>query len=227
LTPVLAGQIDDLRRALTAAAEPSKAPAMAAYMKGHFEYLGVAASARKEAQKPFVTGGKDAGSAALLDGADICWSQPEREFQYVATDLLARWVRSLTASDIDRVERLIRTKSWWDTVDALAANVVGPMVAADPSLLATMDRWIDDDLWIARAALLHQLKYRDRTDVDRLFGYVDLRCGDADFFIRKAAGWALREYAKTDPDAVRRFVTRRGDRLSGLTRREALKRIGP
>jgi 3-methyladenine DNA glycosylase AlkD len=112
-------------------------------------------------------------------------------------------------------------------VDALAANVIGPMVAADPALIATMDRWIDDDLWIARAALLHQLTYRDRTDAERLFGYVDRRCGDTDFFIRKAAGWALREYAKTDPDAVRRFVARRGERLSGLTRREALKRIGP
>lgn len=67
-------------------------------------------------------------------------AEPEREFHYVGTDLLIRWVRLLASSDLSRVEQLIRTKSWWDTVDALAANVVGPMVATDPELAATMDR---------------------------------------------------------------------------------------
>jgi 3-methyladenine DNA glycosylase AlkD len=125
------------------------------------------------------------------------------------------------------VEQLIRAKSWWDTVDALAASVVGPMVAADPSLVATMDRWIADaDVWVARSAILHQLKYRDRTDADRLFGYVDRRCHETEFFLRKACGWALREYARTDPASVGRYVADRGDRLSMLTRREALKHIG-
>ena len=122
---------------------------MAAYMKGHFPFLGVTAPHRKRAQKPFITVGKEASSAQLLDAADACWSEPEREFQYVGTDLLARWVRTLESADLARVERLIRTASWWDTVDALAANVVGPMVATDPSLGVVMDRWIDDDMWIA------------------------------------------------------------------------------
>jgi len=224
---VPADRIHDLRQALTAVADPVEAPAMAAYMKDRFEFLGVAAPARRSAQRPYVAAGRTARSGELLDGADICWSQPEREFQYVGTDLLRRWVASIDATDLSRVEALIRTKPWWDTVDALAANVVGPMVAATPSLVDVMDRWIDDELWVARSAILHQLRYRDRTDVDRLFGYVDRRCGDTDFFMRKAAGWALREYSKTDPDAIRRYVADRGDELSGLTRREALKRIGP
>ncbi len=207
-------------------ADPGRAPAMAAYMMDRFAFLGVPASPRKSTQRPFIASGKEMTSSELLDSADACWSQPEREFQYVGTDLLVRWVGSIESAELPRIEALIRTKSWWDTVDALAANVVGPMVAADPSLLAVMDRWIDDELWVARVATLHQLKYRDRTDTDRLFDYIDRRCGDTDFFMRKAAGWALREYAKTDPDAVRRFVVDRGDRLSGLTRREASKRIG-
>lgn len=221
-----ADRVDDLRQELTAVADPARAPAMSAYMKHRFEFLGVPASARKTAQRGFVAACRGVGSGDLLDRADLCWSQPEREFQYTGTDLLARWVASIDADDLGRVELLIRTKSWWDTVDALAANVVGPMVAAEPSLVAVMDRWIDDDLWVARSAILHQLRYRDRTDADRLFGYVDRRCADTDFFLRKAAGWALREYSKIDPDAVRRYVADRGDRLSGLTRREALKRIG-
>lgn len=223
----ITARIDDLRRALTESAEPHRAMQMAAYMQHQFAFLGVGAPARKVAQRPFVAAGRGATSTELLDAADACWAQPEREFQYTAADLLVRWVRSLASSDIWRIERLIRTGSWWDTVDALAASVVGPMVAADASLTATMDAWIDDDdRWIARTAILHQLKFRERTDARRLFGYVDRRCHEQDFFLRKASGWALREYAKTDPNAVRAYVADRGDRLSGLTRREALKHLG-
>lgn len=222
-----AERIDDLRRALTSVADPTKARSMAAYMKDQFPFLGVTAPERRVAQRPFVAAGKHATSAELLDRADACWAQPEREFQYTAIDLLVRRVAAIEPTDLPRVETLIRSKSWWDTVDALASNVVGPMVAAEPALAEVMDRWIDDDLWIARTAILHQLKWSEHTDTGRLFGYIDRRCGDADFFLRKACGWALREYSKTDPEAVRRYVADRGDRLSGLTRREALKRIGP
>lgn len=224
--PAAAG-IDDLRRALTSVADATRAPAMAAYMKDRFVFLGVPAPARKTAQRPFIADGRHETSNELLDRADACWSEAEREFQYVGADLLGRWVGALEPVELGRVERLIRTKPWWDTVDALAPAVVGEMVAADPALADEMDRWIvDDDVWIARSAILHQLKWRDRTDVDRLFGYVDQRCADTDFFIRKACGWALREYSKTDAEAVRSYVADRGDLLSGLTRREALKRIG-
>jgi 3-methyladenine DNA glycosylase AlkD len=132
----------------------------------------------------------------------------------------------LTPAELPRLERLVRSKAWWDTVDALAAHVVGALVARHPELAATMDRWIeDDDIWIARTAILHQLAWKDRTDADRLFAYVDRRCGDRAFFIRKACGWALRQHAAVDPDAVREYVASRGDRLSGLTRREATKHL--
>ncbi len=222
-----ADRIPDLRQALTESADPDRASQMAAYMQHRFVFLGVGAPARKVAERPFLAAGRGANSTELLDAADACWAQPEREFQYAGVDLLVRWVRSLSGSDLARVERLIRAASWWDTVDALAANVVGPIVAADASLGAVMDRWIDDDdRWIARSAILHQLKFRERTDARRLFDHVDRRCHEPDFFLRKASGWALREYAKTDPDAVRAYVAERGDRLSGLTRREALKHLG-
>lgn len=223
---MVADRIDDLRRALTAAADPAKAPQMAAYLRHHFTFLGVNATDRRAATRDFVADGRGATSSQLLDAATACWALPEREFHQVGTDLLVRWVRSIDSPDLGRIEHLIRTNSWWDTVDALAVNVVGPMVTADGALSATMDRWIDDDLWIARTAILHQLKFRERTDADRLFAYVDRRGADTEFFLRKASGWALREYAKTDPDAVRAYVGSRGDRLSGLTRREALKHLG-
>ena len=102
------------------------------------------------------------------------------------------------------MEELITTKSWWDTVDALASRTVGALVLADPALRKTMDRWIrSDDIWIARTAILHQLFYKEATDTSRLFDYCLLRAGDNEFFIRKAIGWALREYSKTDEVAVR------------------------
>lgn len=136
-------------------------------------------------------------------------------------------MRVCTSAFLSVVHRLITTVPWWDTVDALAVHVVGPLVAADPALAATMDAWIaDDDLWVARAALLHQLRYRERTDTERLFAYCLRRSGHPDFFVRKAIGWALREYAKTDPDAVREFLARERGRFAPLTVREALKNIG-
>jgi 3-methyladenine DNA glycosylase AlkD len=105
---------------------------------------------------------------------------------------------------------------------------VGGLVAADPKLVADMDEWIvDEDMWVARTALLHQLRYKERTDTERLFAYCLRQSGHPDFFIRKAIGWCLREYAKTDPEAVRGFLAQEKGRFAPLSVREALKNIGP
>jgi 3-methyladenine DNA glycosylase AlkD len=200
---------------------------MSAYMKHRFPFLGITTVPRRSASKAFIAARRSATPEELLVSAAECWQEPEREFHYVGVDLLMRYATRLSAANVSGVERLIRTNSWWDTVDGLASNVVGPIVAADPTLAKTMDSWIRDaDIWVARSAILHQLRYRDHTDSRRLFAYVELRAGDTEFFIRKACGWALREYAKTKPDAVYAFVDGMGDRLSGLTRREALKHAG-
>lgn len=222
----LGDELIALRHRLESIADPERAAEAARYMKHHFVFLGIAMKPLRAASKPLIASGRHASSDELLDAADRLWVEPEREFQYVGVDLLRRWVAHLGAIDLERVEPLIRTKSWWDTVDALAAHVIGGLVEQHPELVDTMDRWIDDpDIWIARSAILHQLSYRSDTDADRLFRYVDRRCGDTGFFIRKACGWALRQYAKQDPEAVRTFVVDRGDALSGLTRREALKHL--
>ena len=89
-----------------------------------------------------------------------------------------------------------------------------------------MDEWIDDeDMWVARVAILHQLRFGERTDEGRLFDYSLRRAADSEFFIRKAIGWALRQYARTNPDAVRAFVDEHGARFAGLTLREATKHL--
>lgn len=222
----LGDALAELRPDLEAIADPQRATDAARYMKDRFPFLGVAMTELRSTAKPVVAAGATSSADELLDAVDSLWAEPEREFQYVGVDLLRRWRCLLRAHDLGRVEVWIRTKSWWDTVDAIAAHVVGGLVADHPELAPTMDRWIDDeDRWIARTAILHQLNFRDATDARRLFAYVDARSDDTDFFIRKACGWALRQYARQQPDAVRTYVTDRGDRLSGLTRREALKHL--
>jgi 3-methyladenine DNA glycosylase AlkD len=162
----------------------------------------------------------------LLDVADLCWQADEREFQYVGTDLLRARATTLRVADLDRLYTFIVHKSWWDTIDALAAHPAGTLVKRYPELGAVMDVWIDDDnIWVARVAILHQLRYKDAVNEARLFSSVEKRAADTEFFIRKALGWALRDYARVAPDAVRDFVNSHQDALSGLTKREALKHL--
>jgi 3-methyladenine DNA glycosylase AlkD len=221
-----AGDLAALRGELRAAAQPADAPAMAAYMKHRFQFLGVKTPARRAASKPFIDAHKAAPGDELIATARLLWRQPEREFHYVATDLLSRWQRNLCAEHLVGVHELITTNSWWDTVDALAAHVVGGLVQRNHGLTTAMDAWIDDpDIWLARSAILHQLAYRSDTDADRLFGYCLRRAADTEFFIRKAIGWALRQYSYVDPNAVQGFVDAHRQVLSGLTVREALKHI--
>jgi 3-methyladenine DNA glycosylase AlkD len=217
-------QIDVVRRELEARADPVDAAAMRAYMKDQFAFFGVATPERRAALGPTMAVARRASGDELCAFADVCWQQPEREFQYVGTDALRATIPRLEARHLVDVERLIVTKSWWDTVDLLAGWCVGGLVRAHPELVTDMDRWIDaDDMWLARSAILHQLRWKEATDVDRLFDYALRRAGDTEFFIRKAIGWALRQHARTDPDAVRRFVTTH--EFSALTTREALKHL--
>ncbi len=213
-----------LTAAFEPAADPERAAFMAAYMKGHFPFLGITSPARRALAKAALAGLPAPTEDDVAAVALACWALEAREYQYAAADYCVRWVRVCSAGFLPVAEGLITTKSWWDTVDLLAARVVGPLVTATPSLRSEMDRWlVSDDLWLARSALLHQLKWKGDTDADWLFGACLSRAADTDFFLRKAIGWALREYSKTDEVAVRRFVADHDAQLSGLSKREALK----
>lgn len=215
-------RLDDLATAFAAAADPERAIAMRRYMKDRFAFFGIPTPARRAIQRE-VLGRWAPDELVLVTFTDGAWAHEERELQYAACDVVGRRARKCSADLLLAVERWITTRSWWDTVDALA-SAVGDLVAAHPELVRVMDRWIDaEDFWLARVALLHQLRYREVTDADRLFAYCARRAGDRELFVRKAIGWALRTYTATDPDAVRRFVAEH--ELSPLSRREALRRI--
>ena len=223
---VLHTAFENLSTDLRAAANPDKAPRMAAYMKDQFSFLGLTSPERRRLQKPFMAVALTAKPDEVLDIADLCWEADEREFQYVGSDLLRARAKSLRATDLDRLYARIVDKSWWDTIDALAAHPVGILVTRFPDLGEVMDTWIDDpNIWVARTAILHQLRYKEAVDQERLFSYVIKRADDTEFFIRKALGWALRSYSFVAPDQVQSFVAEHEHELSGLTKREALKHL--
>jgi 3-methyladenine DNA glycosylase AlkD len=217
--------VERLQEELPRAADPVRAAAMAKYMRDQFPFYGIPSTPLSVLFRHAQAGlprpsSEDAASFALA-----CWELPEREYQYAACTYLRRHARQLDADFLDTARYLLVTKSWWDTVDALAAHVVGPLLSAYPSMVKVMDDWAaGDEMWLTRAAILFQMRYKRETDAQRLFGYCVSRAGDRDFFIRKAIGWALREYAKTEPQAVRDFVSAHPE-LSGLSQREALKNI--
>ncbi len=195
---------------------------MEAYMRDQFPFLGIPSPDRKAATKELTTWARTAPVAEVIEVTDWAWAQDEREFTYAAIGLL-RASRNLTCDELGAAMGYVQTKSWWDTVDSLAAHVVGPLLHKNPACRDEPLAWIDDeDFWVARTALLYQLPYKGDTDAERLFDFCTRRAGDDEFFIRKAIGWALREYSKTDPHAVRTYVDAHPE-LSNLSRREATK----
>ena len=218
-----------LRRALEPARDPARAVPMAAYMKDRFPFLGIGASDRRRLQR---AAWRDVGrpvEAVVVAVVDELWALPEREYQYAACDVLAAHVDRCSSAVLPDVERWIRTKSWWDTVDVLCRQGAGALVRRDSRLRSVMDRWLgDDDTWMVRSAILHQERWGADADEAWLFAACLRHGGDREFFVRKAIGWALRSYAHSSPanaSAVRRFIAAHGDALSGLTKREALRRV--
>jgi len=143
--------------------------------------------------------------------------------QYAGMEVLFRQRKKSSAESIGLLEWMITRKSWWDTVDYIAPNLVGNLFIAFPELRdETIENWMKSgNFWLQRSCLLFQLKYKANTDSGLLFNLCTRLAGEKEFFIRKAIGWSLREYAKTNPEAVKSFVDR--TELSGLSKREALK----
>lgn len=218
-----------VRAALTPLASAERSAPMQAYMKQRFAFLGIATPARRAATRQLIRVAGQASAGDLIAAAAVLWAQPEREFQYVASDLLARHVRQLGLAQVPSLLELVRARAWWDSVDALA-GVLGDVLrsarAANPAAQQCMDEAVRDaDFWVRRVAMLHQLGWRAATDLTRLFAYAEYLAPEREFFIRKAIGWALRDAARHHPVAVQDFVAQMGERLAPLSRREALKRL--
>jgi 3-methyladenine DNA glycosylase AlkD len=222
LAALLLSRLDD---GLVGMRDPARAKAMAAYMRDQFDFFGVPSPTLRSIERAAFRGLPTPTAEDLKSVALSCWSLPEREFQYAACDYLRQHVAAADDQFLPVVRTLLVTKSWWDTVDPLATRFVGDLVRAHRPLVATMDEWsADENKWLVRTAILFQLHYGGATDTTRLFDYCIRQADHPDFFVRKAIGWALRQYARTDPEAVRTFVVET-PALSPLSRREALKHL--
>jgi len=161
------------------------------YMRNQFPFIGIRQPIRKKLQKPFLK---------YLDVTTL-WNLSEREWQYTAIDLLL--TQKQKPDMLDLLEWLITNKSWWDSVDVLAANACGKFFFAFPEYIDHTKKWLSSpSLWLRRSALLFQLRYRNKTDRERLFTYCKTLSDNPEFFIQRAIAWALREYAKTAPASV-------------------------
>lgn len=214
-----------LRAALVAVADPDKAGPMGAYLKDRFACLGVLKPARLAATRDLVRALPVTGAAWLHDLARRLWALPEREHQYVAVDVLKRHARVLVDGSLPALRDLVVTKSWWDSVDALAP-VIGRGALDHPAWAPALWSWAtDDDLWLRRVAIIHQLGRGTATDLPRLTHAIEANLDDGEFFLRKAIGWSLRDLARHEPAWVATFVATHPT-LSALSRREALKHLG-
>ncbi|BDU56450.1 DNA alkylation repair protein [Limnohabitans sp. TEGF004] len=220
--------VHTVEHALMPLADEAKAQGMKAYLLNQFEFLGLAAPVRRAAVKE-IGKVKWQSSAELLATAELLWQKPEREYRYTAVDLLRQHSAQLNVNDLPALQALLLRDAWWETVDGLSAVIADVMhvaVQQKPSAAVTMDVWLKHPIhWVRRSAMLHQLGRRLDTDTKRLFGYAAQLADEKEFFIRKAIGWALRDYACWNPQAVTDFLLEHRERLSGLTVREAAKHL--
>jgi 3-methyladenine DNA glycosylase AlkD len=223
--------VQEVRDTLAGAGDPDRAVQQQAYMKSALPFHGLAAPALRVVMRPLLAAyapvdraTHEATVRALWDGAT------HREEWYAAIALVRhRAVRAwLDREALVLLRHLVVTGAWWDVVDEVATHPVADVLTGHRAAVTpTMRAWsTDDDLWVRRTAVLCQVGAKDGTDTALLRDAVEANVADTSFWLRKAIGWALRSYARTDPDWVLAEVDRLGDRLSGLSRREALKHVG-
>jgi 3-methyladenine DNA glycosylase AlkD len=222
--------IAELRRELARRADPVAARAMQAYMKSAMPYYGVPTPARREIQRRVFDAHPLPDFAAWRDTSLALWrGAKRREERYAAIGLAGHppYAAHRTLRAMPLYEEMIVTGAWWDYVDGIAGERLGELLRRYPAALKPrMRRWSrSPDLWKRRSAILCQLGFKADTDLRLLYDCIAPNLADREFFIRKAIGWALRQYAWTDPREVERFVREHRDSLSPLSRREALKNI--
>ena len=223
----MAELVEYVQSELRRLADPEKAPQMAAYLKTDMPFYGVQTPARRALGRDLRKQFPPQSAAEYRSQIEALWQLPHREEKYLAIGVAAAHRDFITFEQIDLYQRLVSEGAWWDLVDAVASGIIGKVVLNERSRMRPLlDEWIDcDDMWLRRTAIICQLEHKDQTDVDMLFDYCRRRSFEKEFFIRKAIGWALRQYARTDPEAVTGFLIEHREQLSGLSFREAAKHL--
>ncbi len=204
--------------------DKENALAMAKYMRNKFKFYGLPTPKRKEIYKSFL---KDEKKNKIIDWdfLDKCYQDEHREFQYLVCDYLNAMIKYLTYEDIFKIKKYLKSKQWWDTIDFLD-TVIGRIGLRDNRVDDLMLKWSkDEDFWIRRVAIDHQLCRKEKTNTKLLEQIVVNNFGSDEFFINKAIGWSLRDYSKTNPNWVRYFIDKYKDKMNKLSIKEAGKYI--
>lgn len=218
--------ITDLEQQFISNANPARAIQQAAYLKHNGKFFGlpkplVDVCILSVYKTHIITSEQE-----LIVIITLLWQKEQREFHYTAMTLAYKYKKLWSTRMLSIFESMIRSQPWWDTADTIASRLVGSLIQKYPELITQMDLWIKDDfLWIRRSALLSQLFFKEKTDYDRLFAYIKLTAHEKDFFIRKAIGWVLRQYSKTNSLAIKEFINDNKYQLSTLSIKEGSKYI--
>ncbi|WP_411895598.1 DNA alkylation repair protein [Winogradskyella sp. A2] len=197
---------------------------MRAYMKHKFAFFGIKSMLRKSLLREVVNANKGEVKSNLTEISKTLFKKPERELHYCAMEIYARFKkRHYIKSDIMFIEFLITENSHWDTVDFIAKHILGQFLMELPEMRDEVIQKYstDDNMWLNRSAILFQLGYKEKTDFSILSNLAIMHKDSNEFFIKKAIGWALREFAKYNSYAVINFVE--STDLKPLSKREALK----
>ncbi|MEO0895050.1 MAG: DNA alkylation repair protein [Bacteroidota bacterium] len=203
--------------------DPAIALQQSAYMRDKFPFFGIKSGLRREVQKPFL---QKEFLPPLQDARIMVkdlWNKPEREFHYFGQEFLQRYKKKLENDDISLITYMMTHHSWWDTVDFITTQLVGHLFQTYPELKeSTIPSWMaSGNIWLQRSCLLFQIKYKEETDEELLAELIIPLLGSNEFFINKAIGWALRQYSRSNPAWVRRFVETHP--LHSLSKKEALR----
>ena len=199
-----------------------QAQKMSKYMLNKFEYIGIKTPKRRKIFKNFF---KEYKNEEKIDWEFVnkCWENKHREFQYVAADYLKNMKDKLTIDDIPKFKQLILKKSWWDTIDNLDMTI-GALALKDSNVNKILLEWsLDENIWLRRIAIDHQLLRKEKTNTELLEKILKNNLGQAEFFINKAIGWALRDYSKTNPEWVKNFIEENKENMAKLSIKEASK----
>ena len=199
-----------------------QAQKMSKYMLNKFEYIGIKTPERREIFKNFF---KEYKNKEKIDWEFVnkCWENKYREFQYVAADYLKNMKDKLTIDDIPKLKQLILKKSWWDTIDNLDMTI-GALALKDSNVNKILLEWsLDENIWLRRIAIDHQLLRKEKTNAELLEKILKNNLGQAEFFINKAIGWALRDYSKISPEWVKNFIEKNKENMAKLSIKEASK----
>ena len=214
----------EIKEAFEKNKNPQNAIVMSKYMKDLFKYYGIPTPVRKALYKELLNKEKLNKSIdwKLLN---TCYKDEYREMQYFVIDYLSAMERKLTFDDVPKIKKYIKEKQWWDTIDGFD-RIIGNIAFVDDRINDLMLEWSkDNDFWIKRIAIDHQLCRKEKTNVDLLGQIIVNNFGSKEFFVNKAIGWSLRDYSKTDPNWVRNFIDKYRDKMDKLSVKEASKYI--